>query len=457
MREELLKKLREELLEKVFDEIYSGGNEEGKKLVADKEHHGFLQVLVKHANRKLTALRWYPPFNSRIEQLRLSYSIDSPNTDDSTRDDLGFYRACYDWLFGFKDVFYDTLTQRLGNYITDRASYVSIVYYVLFDREVPSAKLVDLVIPPPDPDPSRKMEWLSPEPVEGVDLELILGRPDETYRNPLLEAIRRQQRLFSSLAEDEDFLKSVWTCRDDLEISSTSSVEDIADNYHRYYAYLDRYSHYSARSIPFFRDIYSLMNDYEFLNTDSDLDYALIYAHVVRGMHEIGLDDLVDLRGSGGPQFVTSKELASKSGENQGRLYMEIPVYANKGYLILTQGLVLAKSRSHYKVSDSTQIPKSYYRGKFASEIYDSAKSEPVVKQLELVSSRLVEVYGKSLRNLINIDHRTKEQQEIDKKSGEDLKWDTEDQDKLHDWITEWTKVYREAEKDYFSDGYRLR
>lgn len=325
------------------------------KNVKNKEkYYSFIDELTKYGNTKLEALKMDERFNNRIDNLRdrfdIGFDCEGKNNVNNFENTINLFRSVDRSLEHMDDLFFKSLQilfeENKETIVDEEITYVLVCYYILFNTNIREKLLISNL----------------------KTSKHIVNDSAWSYN----EMISR----FDNIQEKGSFRKKVDEIRISLGISLEDTIENRAQIYNRYYHYVSAYGRYSSLHDPFSIELYNILNDFEFLNIDSEMDYILLHTYIVFNK-KLAREDIISVFGAGLIKISTGEEILTDIHIiNKDKLYVEIPMYANKSYLTNMVGYLYSKSSKHYKTTTSNQIPKQYYRDKAIYEIWEDIQRE---------------------------------------------------------------------------------
>lgn len=353
----------------------------------------FYNKLIGHENKKIKALTLYPPFNKKIKLIREQFNIpcggfninNSNNIDDLFVSGLLDYRYSYeDMIKSNKDFFkyIKSLLDLMGirHSIT---SYIFISFYTIFERI-------------PNMDELEKLD-------EGIykifDIEETNNIPNTVSKKDLINIfnnkINQLYHYIKESGEESKFENSIMRIRRFLGIKANDSINNIVYNYNKFYDYLIEYGYFKYNN-DFISVMYSLMNEYKYLNCNSSIDYQLLFNYILFGTEMDFKKDLKeDIFGTEKVQVYTSTDIIKNDTLRQENLYLKLPIYINKQYMETVANKVISEAYQYYGLIFIKDISINYYRDKYLFELKNLYKTNSYAKIKEKLSQDVADGYLK--------------------------------------------------------------
>lgn len=352
--EKFISSIKEKFIEKESNNYIDFFNEHLKEAVITKK-----KKLKGGKNQEVFENEIKLEFNNHVEKFKIEikksfveYIVNNYlimlNCNDVEDNYLKFNKYFNGWndFVLLKDKFIVKINEFLGKHkehlYDNSVAYIVIGYYILFNRMIDENSLKDI-----------------------LDDNFI-------FKNLDYEAtVKNAENALLKLKDLNDFIEVVEDIRSEFCIRCDGSIKSTVDAYNRYFRYLYKYDLFNEEKISFYNDVHSIFECCnEFLNYKNQLDYLIIYNHIVYDQRLFknfmfnGLKTAVI-------NFYNGEDIININNLNKDSLYIDVPIFTTDNYLASMAQLIISKVIDHYKLSRNTwrQIPHTYYRNKFIFEL----------------------------------------------------------------------------------------
>lgn len=219
-----------------------------------------------------------------------------------------------------------------ANYASEKYKFITIGYYLVFGKEI-SYKILQ----------------------ERIGEELIF----------------QINGLFSVFQNDTEIQNKINCFRENLGVSMEDSVANFVLKYNKYNRRLSNYKLYSLSRVDFLKDIYKILEEYEFLNLENDLDYVILLMYLLTN-RLWDRDDLKFIFHPGIPVAYRGEELLlGNMGLDINSIYVRFPIYSIKDYVNPNVTRIVYDVLKKYGVDWSSERYLNYYFRKHVKEVRD--------------------------------------------------------------------------------------